>query len=204
MRLIGTIARLQVQELSLKVAGPRWRRYDPAGLRSVPVLELNDGGVRGWTSEETPLDDVHHRDHPASKNRGGENGISVCFTSHYGAMRERFGAHLPDGIAGENILVETDALLTGSDLAGGIVVMTTDGREIRLDQIFPAAPCVEFSRYALRFPDDARPDETVAEALRFLNDGTRGYYASYHGPAARITLGDRVLARQAERRTDGQ
>ena len=193
MRVIGSIVRLQVQEVSLKVAGPRWRRYDPAGLRSVRVLELNDGGVRGWTDESAPLDDVHHRDHPSSKNRGGENGISVGFTSHYCAMRERFGNHLGDGIAGENILVETDALLTESELAGGIVVMTADGREIRLDRIFPAAPCVEFSRYALQFPDDARPDETVAEALRFLNDGTRGYYASYHGPTTRISLGDRVL-----------
>lgn len=47
--------------------------------------------------------------------------------------------------------------------------------------------------YALRFPASERPDETVTEAVRFLNDGMRGYYASYRGPAARIALGDRLF-----------
>jgi hypothetical protein len=51
---------------------------------------------------------------------------------------------------------------------------------------------VEFSRFALRFPEEARPDATVTEALRFLSDGMRGYYARYHGPEARITAGDLV------------
>jgi len=193
MRLIGPIVRLQVQVASLKVGKLRWRHYDPEGLRCVPSLEINDGGVQGWTAGEEPLADVHHRDHPASKNRGGENGISVGFTSRYDAMRRRFGDHLTDGIAGENILVATDTLLTEADLAAGLVIATADGREIHLKDAFPAAPCVEFSRYALRFPEDARPDETVTEALRFLSDGMRGFYASYHGPAERIALGDRVF-----------
>lgn len=193
MRLVGPIVRLQVQVVSLKVGKLRWRHYDPAGLRSVPLLELNDGGVQGWTTDEEPLADVHHRDHPDSKNRGGENGISVGFTSHYDAMRQRFSDHLTDGIAGENILVATDTLLTEADLATGLVIATADGRELRLGDAFPAAPCVEFSRYALHFPADARPDETVAAALRFLNDGMRGFYASYHGPAERLAVGDRVF-----------
>jgi hypothetical protein len=192
MRLVGSIVRLQVQEVSLKVDGVRWRRYDPSGLRAVPALEVNDGGVRGWTAGGEPIADVHHRDHPAAKNRGGENGISVGFTGHYRAMRERFGDHLSDGIAGENILIATESLLTETDLAGGLVIATAAGPEIHLDDIFPAAPCVEFSRYALRYPDDARPDETVADALRFLNEGMRGYYARYRGPATRIAAGDRV------------
>ncbi len=193
MRLIGPIVRLQVQVVSLKVGKLRWRHYDPDGLRSVPVLELNDGGVQGWTAGDEPLADVHHRDHPDSKNRAGENGISVGFTSHYDAMRTRFSDHLTDGIAGENILVATVTLLAEADLAAGLVIATADGREIRLEDAFPAAPCVEFSRYALQFPEDARPNETVTEALRFLNDGTRGFYASYHGPAERIAIGDRVF-----------
>jgi hypothetical protein len=195
MRLIGSIVRLQVQETSLKVGKLRWRHYDPRGLRSVPVLEVSDGGVQGWTSDDRPIADVHHRDHPASKNRGGENGISIGFTSHYGRMRERFDDHLTDGIAGENILVEADDVLSASDLASGVVIATADGRELHLDEVFPAAPCVEFSRFALRFPAGARPDETVTDAVRFLTDGMRGYYASYRGPAARIAIGDRVFLR---------
>src|SRR5690242_19922688 len=100
MRLIGSIARLQVQEVSLKVGRLRWRHYEPSGLRSVPELEVNDGGVLGWAADGRPIADVHHRDHPDSKNRGGENGISLGFTSHYRTMREHFAGHLTDGIAG--------------------------------------------------------------------------------------------------------
>jgi hypothetical protein len=190
MRFIGSIVRLQVQTVSLKVGTAPQRRYDPAGIRSVPTLELNDGGVQGWTADNQPLTDVHHRDHLASKNRGGENGISLGFTSHYQEMREHFDHHLIDGIAGENILVATDRHIDEIDLAGEVIIATADGRQIHLVNAFPTAPCVEFSRYSLRFPDDTRPDETVTAAVRFLHDGMRGYYCAYHGSPERISIGD--------------
>jgi hypothetical protein len=193
MRFIGSIVRLQVQTVSLKVGQAPQRRYDPAGIRAVPTLELNDGGVQGWTETNEPLADVHHRDHPASKNRGGENGISLGFTSHYDEMRYQFDQHLIDGIAGENILVATDRHIDATDLVGDVVIATADGRHLHLTNVFPAAPCVEFSRYALRFPDDARPDETVTAAIRFLNDDMRGYYCAYAGAPERISLGDAVF-----------
>lgn len=195
MQLIGSIVRLQVQDVSLKVGVAPRRRYDPHGIRVVPSLELNGGGVRGWDVKGRPIDDVHHRDHPASKNRGGENGVSLSFTSHYGAMRAQFGTHLVDGIAGENILIAVESMWSEDDFAPGVVIVTSDDRELPLDAVFPAAPCVEFSRYALQFPDDQRPDLTVTEALRFLNDGMRGYYARYDGASTRISLGDRVYVR---------
>src|SRR5215216_1672990 len=122
MRFLGSIVRLQVQTVSLKVGTAPQRRYDPAGICAVPILELNDGGVQGWTADNEPLTDVHHRDHPASKNRGGENGISLGFTGHYREMRQRFGQHLRDGIAGENILIEVDRQFQVEDLASGVVV----------------------------------------------------------------------------------
>lgn len=190
MRFIGSIVRLQVQVESLKVGQAPQRRYDPAGLREVPILEINDGGVVGWDAENRPLSDVHHRDHPASKNRRGENGISVGFTSHYDEMRAKFDRHLVDGIAGENILVETDRHVIEADLAGTVVIATTDGRQVPLTDAFAAAPCAEFSRFCLQFPDDQRPDQTVTEALRFLNKGMRGYYLAYAGSPVRIALGD--------------
>lgn len=192
MRLIGPIVRLQVQEASLKVGEPRRQRYEPAALRSVPALTLSEAGVRGWTETGEPVDDVHHRDHPASKNRGGSNGVSICFTAHYDAIRQRFGEHLHDGLAGENILIATDQWLSEDDLGEGIIIETAHG-PIRLSEIIVATPCVEFTRYAMRYPEDARPDRTVAEALRFLDAGTRGYYATYRGPDARVRIGDRAV-----------
>lgn len=192
---IGPIVRLQVQASSLKVGERLHRRYDPMPIRAVPALLLDGRGVIGQVAGGEKIEDVHHQDHPASKNRGGSNGVSLCFTAHYDAMRERFGPHLGDGLAGENILVQTDQLLGEEDLAPGLVVQTGDGRQIALQRIIVAAPCVEFGRWALGYPDDARPDRTVADAVAFLADGMRGYYAGYAGPSSTIQVGDRVFVR---------
>ena len=191
VRVIGTIVRLQVQESSLKV-GSRPRRYDPAPIRSVPALRVSSAGVDGLTKNGETIVDVHHSEHPASKNRGGENGISLGFTGHYREMRQRFGHHLADGIAGENILIAADRQFQ-EELAGGVVVEGTCGRRLELRPVIVAAPCVEFSRYALKFPDGTRPDATVTEALRFLDAGMRGFYATYEGEPAVVELGARVF-----------
>ncbi|MGH2532817.1 MAG: hypothetical protein ACRDJW_11005 [Thermomicrobiales bacterium] len=192
MHLIGTIVKLQVQRASLKVGQSPRRRYDPAPLTDVPSLTLDVGGVNGWSAAGEQIADVHHAAHPQSKNRG-ENGVSVGFTAHYDAMREHFGLHLTDGIAGENILVAAEDMFGEDDLRHGLAIETKNGALVRLGEVIIATPCVEFTRYALRFPDDARPDATVTEALQFLNDGMRGYYAALHGPPARIALGNRVF-----------
>jgi hypothetical protein len=192
VRIIGTVVRLQIQESSLKV-GTKPRRYDPAPIQSVPAISLSAAGVVGLTENGESIVDVHHHDHPSSKNRGGENGISLGFTAHYLAMRRRFGQHLRDGIAGENILIEVDRRFPVEDLANGVVIEGTAGTRLELRQIIVAAPCVEFSRYALKFPDGARPDATVTEALRFLDAGMRGFYATYTGEPAVVEIGARVF-----------
>lgn len=189
---IGTVVRLQVQESSLKV-GSKPRRYDPAPIRSVPAMRLGPAGVVGLAKNRETIVDVHHREHPASKNRSGENGISLGFTAHYLAMRQRFGQHLRDGIAGENILIAVDRQLQAEDLAGDVVIEGTGGRRLKLRQVVVAAPCVEFARYALTFPDSARPDATVTEALRFLDAGMRGFYATYADEPAVVEVGARVF-----------
>jgi hypothetical protein len=192
VRLIGTILRLQVQESSLKV-GDKPRRYDPAPIRSVPAISLSAAGVVGLAENGETIVDVHHRDQPAGKNRAGENGISLGFTGHYRAMRHRFGPHLADGIAGENILIAAHRQFEVAELAGGVVVEGTGGRQLELWPIIVAAPCVEFSRYVLQFPNGARPDATVTEALRFLDAGMRGFYATYEGEPAVVEVGARVF-----------
>jgi hypothetical protein len=192
MRLLGEIARVQVQRSSLKVGQPPRKRFDPSPLVEVAALRLDGGGVLGIGDDGEEIVDIHHPAHPDSRNRGGENGVSLGFTSHYAAMRQWFGPHLPDGIAGENVLIAADRRLSEADLARGVAIVTVGGGMVRLEKVVVATPCVEFTRYAMRFPADARPDATVAEALAFLNDGMRGYYATYRGPAVRIAAGDRV------------
>jgi hypothetical protein len=192
---IGRIVRLQVQRSSLKV-GASPRRFDPAPLRSLPALRLTADGAIGMAEDGAAIVDVHHAGHPASKHRGG-NGVSLGFTSHYATMRGRFGEHLADGIAGENILIETEREFHEDELAGGIAIAGEGGARLELGEIVVAAPCVEFTRFALRFPDGARPDGTVTEGLRFLDDGRRGFYAVARGTGGVVNLGDRVFLARA-------
>jgi hypothetical protein len=193
MVLLGEIIRLQVQTTSLKVGVRPHTRYDPAGIVPVPRLELGPGGVNGFAEDGFRLDDVHHARHPRSKSRGS-NAISILFTAHYDEIRRRFGDWLYDGIAGENILVRCDRHLSETELSSGIRIESREGASIDLTQVIVADPCVEFSRYALRFPDDQRPDRTVTDAVTFLSDGMRGYYAVYEGPPISIRPGDLVYA----------
>jgi hypothetical protein len=124
------------------------------------------------------------------------NGISIGFTAHYAAMRERFGAHLDNGAAGENVLVQTPSTSTISleALQGGIAVRTRDSQLARLDNVLVAEPCVEFTRFALRFGDADRPGDEVTEGLRFLRGGMRGFYATFAGASVVVRPGDAVIA----------
>jgi len=97
-----------------------------------------------------------------------------------------------DGLAGENILVRRDRMVGVDDLAGGLIIVTGEGREIHLREAAGAEPCVEFSRHALRFPRDARSDGSVTAALAFLRQGMRGFYLTYAGAPVRAHIGDRV------------
>jgi hypothetical protein len=192
MESIGRIVRLQVQESSLKMGDRPRRWYEPGPIRAVPALTLDAHGVIGLVDGAEMILDVHNATHPASKNRAGTNGISIGFTSHYAAMRARFGDHLADGIAGENILVATDRTFTEADFASGIQIEAADGEMIRLEEVIIAEPCVEFSRYALRYPLDVPSDRAVTDALNFLREGTRGFYATYRGESAGIAVGARL------------
>jgi hypothetical protein len=190
---LGPIVRLQVQISSLKNGEGNQRRFDLDGLRSVSSVEIDDGGVWGIANDGSRLADVHHRDHPQSKIRGTLNGISVGFTSHYDAMRERFGDHMTNGVAAESILIDHGQIISESDLANGIYVQDRAGQLLHLVEFAIAEPCAPFSRWSLRYPEDKRPDRTVTETLRFLNNGMRGYYCRYIGETRRVSVGDQAF-----------
>ncbi|MDQ3693421.1 MAG: hypothetical protein M3464_07320 [Chloroflexota bacterium] len=192
---IGLIVLLQVQVSSLKVGEAPRKRYDPRPILSVPALELEPDGAIGLPADGSRVVDVHNLRHAATKQRRGLNGLSIGFTSHYAEMRERFGEAVPNGMAGENILVATDRHWTEEELAPGLTIETKAGRRLALERVMVAVPCVEFTRWAMRFPEDARPDRTVTEGVRFLDHGRRGYYAAYEGEPATIAVGDRLFVR---------
>ena len=195
MREIGTIKQLQIQRSSLKQGQRPRRYYDPAPLLVVARLRLAPGGAIGVGAAGEQWIDVHHAGHPESKNHQGVNGISIGFTSHYRALRDRFGAHLADGCAGENILVETDDRWTAEQLGDALVIECADGRMIVLESVIVAAPCVEFSHFAHLSADPLTSDE-LRSTLQYLDGGMRGFYARLadRQPDTEIRAGDRLFS----------
>ena len=181
MDVIGPVVRLQVQRSRLKPGPAATRVDDPAPLLEVSALELGPRGVTG----DGHLD-VHHADHPDTRNVKLLNGVSVMTTSRYAALRERYGPHLVDGVAGESLLVDTDLV---EDLSGDLVLETEEGSLAVTS--FPAPPCVEFSRFVLgRGAGDTGPE--VRSALDDLGGGARGFYLQVPG-SGRVTAGCRLL-----------
>lgn len=189
MQTVGTVVRLQVQRSRLK-PGPRATRvYDPAPLLEVDVLEIGPAGVVGLVGDERVLD-VHHADHPDSRNRRLANGLSVLPRSHYERLRARYGAHLVDGVAGENVLLDTDGPLDEHSLAGPLL-LEVDVGHVDVVAGVAAPPCVEFSRFALG-RDELEVDDEVRAALDDLDRGARGFYLQLAGTGV-LRPGGRLL-----------
>ena len=189
MRELGRIVRLQIQRSSLKTGEKPRRSYDPAPLLAVDRVAVGPDGVLGESADGAWLVDVHHRAHPWTKNPDGVHGVSLGFTSHYGLMRERFGARITLGCAGENIIVETTGRIAVEDLDTGVALLAPDGREIaRLEVLQVAHPCRPFTGWALGGTVEA---DVLKEQLQFLDGGTRGYYCRGVGTGI-VSIGDRV------------
>jgi hypothetical protein len=152
-------------------------------------LHVTPDGALGSTTDGTWIVDVHHRDHPATKNEDGLHGISLGFTSHYTAMREHFGDRVEVGCAGENIIATADHRLTSDELATGVAVLAPDGTErVRLRVLQVAHPCRPFTGWAL---GKAVEPEELKKHLQFLDDGMRGFYCVGEGTGT-VSLGDSV------------
>jgi len=195
MREIGQITHIQVQRSALKVENGAQDYYDPTPLVKVESLLLSPQGIVGITTDGSQVMDIHHEHHPHSRNHKGLNGISLGFTSHYQAMRSKLGEHMVDGIAGENILVESDAPLALGDLGGRLAIQTQHtGQFIYLSGLIVAAPCVEFSLFVANHGMPL-PAAQLKETLQFLDGGTRGFYARVEDLPAAVTVqaGDRVF-----------
>ncbi len=186
---VGAVVRLQVQRSPLK-PGPRGARvYEPAPLLEVPEVEV---GPRGLVAPGGVLD-VHHADHPDSRNVRLLNGLSVLPRAHYAALRTRFGAHVVDGSAGENLLLDTAGPLAEDDLRGPLLLDTEEDEPLVVEAVMVASPCVEFARWVLG-GDPQLPgpvDDELQEAMAALDDGARGFYLRVSG-SGRVARGARL------------
>lgn len=166
-RLLGTIARLQVQRDPLKTKGVG---YDPAGILAVEEAAIGPHGIAGRHDGAWVLD-AHHTAHPRSQG-GGRRALSLGFTGHYAMIAARFGA-APPGCAGENLIVEADGRFFTADLEGEIVVQAAEG-EVPLRGARVAAPCTEFTSW-LKGLDGVVPTFDQRDDVDFLDDGMRGF-----------------------------
>jgi hypothetical protein len=195
LRQIGLIKQVQIQRSGLKVGKKPDRYYDPTPLLPVSRLLLTDRGVIGITDENIHIVDAHHADHAYSRHKKGVYRISLGFTSHYKTMRAKFGERLVDGIAGENILVETEQVQELSDLEQGIAIQhAATGQFVHLKDVMVAAPCLPFSHFAAA-KDEPLSNEQIKETLQFLHNGCRGFYVSLdNDEPVEIQAGDAVFA----------
>jgi hypothetical protein len=189
VRELGCIARLQVQTEPLKRGEKPDRTYDPSLIREVDELTVTEHGVLGHVNgQDEPILDAHHRDHPRSRFRG-DNGLSLGVLGHYTLLRERFGAHVVDGVAGENVLIDHPGRLTLEDLEGGVRVLSEE--PVVLAPVVVAEPCLEFSRLVL---GEEAATTSVREPLQELRGGMRGFYLGVQlGAGARLRVGDAVM-----------
>lgn len=184
-QFIGRIVMLQAQAESLTAGGP----YRPQPIRSVELGSVDAAGMLAW-HDGGWLVDVHNRNHPAAKG-AGRRALSVGFTYHYELMRERFGSVRP-GVAGENIILESDKRWFEADLAPGLEIRTASGSiELRTPRV--ARPCVQFTSYLQGRPDVGTAEEVAADRA-FLQDGMRGFIVDvdHLTRPQQITVGDEV------------
>jgi hypothetical protein len=184
------IVRLQVQTDPVKVGRAPLRRYDPAVIESVPRIEVSPSGVVGLAERLGSVMDVHHVDHPRTRDPRGNGGVTVMGTGDYARLRADYGDHLTEGVAGETILLDAPDGLARRPMPTQITVLTAGG-PIALARVEVADPCVEFSRYCLGLEPSPIVGDDVRRALVDLDDGARGYRAVADGSGV-IALGDEV------------
>lgn len=174
MHCLGTVSSVQIQRCPLKSGQEPQRFYSPQAISPVDHLRLTRDGVIGVTPDGTNIIDVHHAAHGQSRFRGS-NGISIGFGSHYSAMRQRFGEHLQDGIAGENIILQNEGPAPSLDDMGLRVAFYNPGSDayIYLNVVGAIAPCVPFSKFCTQQPTLAGPP--LKETLQYLDGGRRGF-----------------------------
>ena len=175
IRELGIVKLVQVQPSGLIIETPSGSFYDASRRVEVESLCITSRGIEAITPEGEQVLDIHHLDHP---DKAYDNNDLVCigFTSHYERMRARFGDHMVDGIAGENIIIKYEQEVWPEDLSQQIAFENTNtGRRALLDVVSFAAPCEEFSHFAANSQHDRLPAEKLKTTLQFLGNGRRGY-----------------------------
>jgi len=196
VRELGMVKLIQIQPSGLIVRSVENEIYDPSRRVEVSSLFITSLGVEAVSSNGERVLDIHHIDHP-DKAYDDEDLVSIGFTSHYEAMRNRFGKHVIDGTAGENIVVEFEQEVWMDNIGQQIAIENSNtGEKTYFDVTRFAAPCNNFSHFVADKQDERLPAAELKSTLQFLNDGRRGFLLvlSADQISATVQAGDRVFA----------
>ena len=194
-REIGAVKLVQLQPSGLIIETPSGYFYDASRRVEVDQLLITSKGIEATTPGGEHVLDIHHLDHP-DKEYDDDDLVCIGFTSHYSAMRARFGDHMVDGIAGENIIIDFDQKIWPEDLGQRIAIENAEtGQLVLLDMVSFAAPCQEFSHFAAQSQDDKLPADELKSILQFLGDGRRGFLLVLSENQGEVTVkpGDKVF-----------
>lgn len=195
MRELGVVKMVQIQPNGLIIETPSGYFYDVTRRVEVDRLMINSLGIEAITPDGEHVLDIHHINHP-DKAYDNDDLVSIGFTSHYVAMRKRFGEHMLDGSAGENIIVDFAEEVWENDLGSQIAIENAQtGHRTLLDFVRFAAPCEEFSHFVAQSQDERLPAAELKSTLQFLNNGRRGFLLvlSEGQVEANVQTGDRVF-----------
>lgn len=196
MQTIGRVVRVQAQREPLKIGKIEgendFRTYRTEPILTMARLQLTPDGVVGIKNSGENMIDAHNVKHPQTRNTG-HNFISFGFTHHYVMMRDRFGPHMDEGVAGENIIIEAEdktGVFVPPPLIG--IQSAASGEMLILDDVIVAPPCLPFSYFCAQARVGGKE---VKEILQFLDNGVRGYYARVpSGFYGEVTAGDLVVS----------
>lgn len=195
IRELGRVKLVQLQPTGLIIQTPKGEYYDPSRRLEVARLNISLEGIEAITPSGEHVLDIHHMAHPG-KAYGSDDLVCIGFSSHYAAMRARFGEHMVDGIAGENIIIEHDQEIWPEDLGQQIGIENQEtGSMAVFDLVRYAAPCEEFSHFVAQSQDKRLPADKLKSTLQFLGNGRRGYLLvlSEGQEAVNVRPGDRVF-----------
>lgn len=175
LRELGKVKLVQVQPSGLIIETPSGYFYDVSRRVEVEKLIITSLGIEATTSDGEHVLDIHHMNHP-DKKYDDDDLVSIGFTSHYEAMRERFGEHMVYGAGGENIIIEYGQEVWMDDLGKQIAIENSEtGQKTILDVLSFAAPCDEFSHFVTQSQHERLPTSKLKETLQFQNNGRRGF-----------------------------
>lgn len=195
LNLLGYVKLTQLQPTGLIINTPSGEFYDPSRRVVVDSLQISPLGIESITPDGEHVLDIHHIDHP-DKKYDNDDLVCIGFSSHYAAMRARFGEHMVDGVAGENIIIQAEKEIWPEELGQRIGFESSETGDITfLDVVKFAAPCEEFSHFAAQSQHKRLPAAELKATLQFLGNGRRGYLlvlSDGHEPV-NVQPGDRVF-----------